>query len=386
MREAARLAGLGEYFFAGLEKRLARAREEGRDVISLAVGDPDLPAPEPVVEALRQAVSDPATHRYPSYWGSEAFRKEVAAWMERRFGVSLDHEAEVMALIGSKEGIAHLSLAVLDPGSYALVPDPSYPVYRAGALLAGGEVFHLALREEDGFLPRFGEIPRQVLEKARVLWLCYPNNPTAAVAELGFFEEAVAFCRRFGILLAHDAAYSEITFDGFVAPSVLQVRGARDVAIEFHSFSKTCNMAGWRLGWACGSRWALEALAKVKTNVDSGVFEAVARAGAAGLRAGLPHLRDLVSRYQSRRDLVVGTLTSLGLKVAKPMGSLYVWVRVPEGETGESFAGRLLEKAGVLVAPGEGYGESGKGYFRISLTVPDPRLEEAMARLRAALG
>ncbi len=384
MRVARRIESLPPYLFAALDAKLEAKRAEGVDVISLGVGDPDLPTPPHVVEAMREAVLDPATHRYPSYVGSPAFRRAVAGFYARRFGVELDPDTQVMALIGSKEGIGHIAFAYLDPGDEALVPDPGYPVYGVSTRLAGGTPVPLPMLPERGFLPDLGSAP--VGERTKVLWLNFPSNPTAAVADLGFFEEAVAFCRRHDLLLLHDAAYSEITFDGYVAPSVLQVPGASEVAVEFGSTSKLYNMTGWRIGWAVGSAEALRALAVIKTNLDSGQFTAIQRAAIAALEGPAEHLEALRETYRRRRDLVVEALNGLGWSLAPPRGSCYVWVPVPDGETSAGFADRLLDEAGVFVAPGSGYGERGEGYVRISLTVPDDRLAEAMDRLARLLG
>ncbi|GBC87354.1 LL-diaminopimelate aminotransferase [bacterium HR12] len=353
-------------------------------MISLGVGDPDLPTPPHIVEAMREAVRDPATHRYPSYVGSPDFRRAVAAFYARRFGVELDPDTQVMALIGSKEGIGHIAFAYLDPGDEALVPDPGYPVYGVSTRLAGGTPVPLRMPAERGFLPDLASA--RVSERTKVLWLNFPSNPTAAVADLGVFEEAVAFCREHDLLLLHDAAYSEITFDGYVAPSVLQVPGAAEVAVEFGSASKFYNMTGWRIGWAVGSAEALRALAVIKTNLDSGQFTAIQRAAIAALEGPPEHLDRLRETYRRRRDLVVGTLNRLGWSLEPPRGSCYVWVPVPDGETSAGFADRLLDAAGIFVAPGSGYGEGGEGYVRISLTVPDDRLAEAMDRLARLLG
>jgi LL-diaminopimelate aminotransferase len=384
MRIAKRIEALPPYLFAELDRKLAAKRAQGVDVISLGVGDPDLPTPEPVVEAMREAVRDPATHRYPSYVGDIEFRRAVADRYRRRFGVEVDPETEVMALIGSKEGIGHIAFAYLDPGDEALIPDPGYPVYGVSTRLAGATPVPLPMPAERGFLPDLGAAP--VSERTKVMWLNFPTNPTAAVAEPGTFEEAVAFARQSDLLLLHDAAYSEITFDGYVAPSVLQVPGAKDVALEFGSTSKSFNMTGWRIGWAVGSAEALRALAVVKTNLDSGQFTAIQRAAIAALEGPEEHLDALRALYQARRDLVVGTLNGLGWSLEPPRGSCYVWVPVPEGATSAGFADRLLDEAGVFVAPGSGYGERGEGYVRLSLTVPDDRLAEAMDRLRRTLG
>ncbi len=383
MRRAERIQALPPYLFATLDAKLSAKRAQGVDVISLGVGDPDLPTPEHIVEAMREAVGDPATHRYPSYYGSIEFRSAVAAWYGRRFGVELDPASEVMALIGSKEGIGHIALAFVDPGDEALVPDPGYPVYGVSTRLAGGTPVSLPMPAERGFLPDLDAAP--VSERTKVLWLNFPTNPTSAVADLGTFEAAVAFAREHDLLLLHDAAYSEITFDGYVAPSVLQVPGAKDVALEFGSTSKFFNMTGWRIGWVVGSAEAIEALAVVKTNLDSGQFTAIQRAAIAALEGPAEHLDELRAVYQRRRDLVVSTLNDLGWSLKAPLGSCYVWVPVPEGDTSVAFADRLLDEAGVFVAPGSGYGAHGEGYVRFSLTVPDDRLAEAMDRIGTML-
>ena len=383
MRIADRIQALPPYLFAELDKKLAAKRAQGVDVISLGVGDPDLPTPEHVVEAMREAVRDPATHRYPSYYGSAEFREAVAGWYARRHGVELDPETEVMALIGSKEGIGHIAFAFVDPGDEALIPDPGYPVYGVSVRLAGGVPVSLPMPAERGFLPDLGAA--SVSDRTKMLWLNFPTNPTAAVADLATFADAVTFAREQGLLLLHDAAYAEITFDGYEAPSVLEAPGAKDVALEFGSTSKFFNMTGWRIGWAAGSAEAIRALAVVKTNLDSGQFTAIQRAAIAALEGPTDRLDELRAVYQRRRDLVVATLNDLGWSLEPPLGSCYVWVPVPEGETSTGFADRLLDEAGVFVAPGNGYGDRGEGYVRFSLTVPDERLAEAMDRLSRTL-
>lgn len=383
MKIAKRIEALPPYLFAELDKKLAAKRAQGVDVISLGVGDPDLPTPAHIVEAMREAVRDPSTHRYPSYAGSLEFRSAVASWYARRFGVELDPETEVMALIGSKEGIGHIAFSYLDPGDEALVPDPGYPVYEVSTRLAGATPVSLPMPAARGFLPDLAAAP--VSGRTKVLWLSFPTNPTAAVADLATFTEAVAFAREHDLLLLHDAAYSEITFDGYVAPSVLQAPGAKDVALEFGSTSKSYNMTGWRIGWVAGSAEAIRALAVVKTNLDSGQFTAVQRAAIAALEGPIEPLDALRATYQRRRDLVIETLNGLGWALEPPLGSCYVWVPVPEGETSVGFADRLLDEAGLFVAPGSGYGRRGEGYVRFSLTVPEDRLVEAMERLRRTL-
>jgi LL-diaminopimelate aminotransferase len=383
VRLARRIESLPPYLFAELDRKLAAKRAEGVDVISLGVGDPDMPTPEHVVRAMQDAVADPQTHRYPSYWGSLAFRSAVAGYYRRRFGVELDPETEVMALIGSKEGIAHAAVAFVDPGDEVLVPDPGYPVYGVSTQLAGGRPVPLAMPAAGGFLPDLSSAP--VGERTKMLWLNFPSNPTAAVADLGVLEGAVAFARRHDLLLCRDAAYSVITFDGAVAPSVLQVAGAKDVALEFGSLSKFSNMTGWRIGWAAGSAEALRGLAVVKTNIDSGQFTAVQRAAVAALEGPQGHVEALRATYQKRRDRVVETLNGLGWSLEPPRGSIYVWVPTSEGRSSTEMVDLLLDRAGVFVAPGSGYGSNGEGYVRFSLTAPDDRLEEAMDRIARAL-
>jgi LL-diaminopimelate aminotransferase len=355
------------------------------DVISFGIGDPDLPTPDLIVQELVHAAHDPSTHQYPSYFGLPAFREAIAEFYERRFGVRLDPDTQVLPLIGSKEGIAHLPWAFVDPGDPVLVTEPGYPVYEVGTILAGGEPVHIPLSAEEGWFPNFGRVDGAVADRAKLLWLGYPSNPTAAVASLDQFEEAVRFATAHDLLLAHDAAYSEITFDGFVAPSVLQVPGALDVAVEFGSLSKIFNMTGWRIGWVVGNAFAIEALGRVKTNIDSGIFNAVQRAGIAALRSGMPHLPGLLATYQRRRDRIMEVFWDAGWKVDAPKGALYVWLPTPEGESSVAFTARLLDDAGVVVAPGSGYGPSGEGYVRLSLTIPDARLEEGCERVRRAL-
>jgi LL-diaminopimelate aminotransferase len=380
---AERIQGLPPYLFAELDRKVRARRDAGADVISLGVGDPDLPTPRHVVEALQEAAEDPTTHQYPSYYGLPAFREAIAGWYDQRFGVHLDPEAEVLPLLGSKEGLAHLSLAFVDPGDEALVPDPGYPVYGVGTMLAGGRPVPMPLRAGSGFKPDLAEV--RPSDRTRVMWLNYPSNPTAAVADEEFFQRAVDLAARSDLLLCHDAAYSEITFDGFVAPSVLQAEGAREVAVEFGSLSKTYNMTGWRLGWAVGYAEAIGALATLKTNVDSGVFNALQRAGVAALTGPQDHVEAMKAVYQKRRDVVVSAFQDAGIEVDNPLGSIYVWVPTPEGRTAAAFAEELLESVSVVVAPGTGYGAEGEGYVRISLTVADARLEEAMARIRHRL-
>jgi LL-diaminopimelate aminotransferase len=382
VRSAARIAELPPYLFAQIDRKVSQARARGADIISFGVGDPDLPTPPHVVDALATAIRDPATHRYPSYTGMPEFRAAVASWYQRRFGVELDPGVQIQPLVGSKEGIFHLPVAFLDPGDVALVPDPGYPVYEIGTILAGGRPVSLPLDADNDFLPDLEAIPEDDLAAARVLWLNYPSNPTAATASREFFERAVAFCLRHDILLAHDAAYTEVTFDGYVAPSALEVPGAMECAVEFHSLSKSYNMTGWRIGWVCGAPVAIEAIKRLKTNIDSGIFDAVQAAGIAALEGPQDYARECVQRYRRRRDLLCDGLKSMGIVVEPPRGSIYLWVPVPAGHSSESFTSFLLDEADIVVAPGNGYGASGEGYVRFSLTLSDERLEEGVERLR----
>lgn len=384
MRTAKRIEKLPPYLFAEIDRKVDLAKARGADIISFGVGDPDMPTPDPIVDAMAEAVRDPSTHDYPSYTGMPEFRSSIADWYGRRFNVKLDADEEVQPLVGSKEGIFHLPVAFVDPGDVALIPDPGYPVYETGTILAGGEPHFMPLLPDNDFLPDLDAIPGEALERATVMWLNYPSNPTAATAERDFFARAVEFCAAHDLLLAHDAAYTEITFDGYVAPSVLEVDGAMDYAIEFHSLSKTFNMTGWRIGWVAGAPHAIEAMKRLKTNIDSGVFDAVQRAGIVALERGDEFVKSFVDRYQRRRDLLCDGLKSMGVVVEPPRGSIYVWVPVPEEHTSESFTEHLLDRFDIVVAPGNGYGPSGEGFVRFSLTLDDERLEEGVERLRKA--
>ncbi len=386
MHVARRLEQVGAYLFADLDRKQEALKAKGVDVISLSIGDPDLPTPPHIIDALMEGATDPRSHRYPAYAGEKDFRGTVATWFRKRFGVALDPETEVLALIGSKEGIAHLPWATVDPGDVVLVPDPGYPVYRSSTILADGVPYPLPLQRERGFLPDLSAIPQDVARRARVLFLNYPNNPTAATAPPGFFADAVAFAREHDIILAHDNAYSEITYDGYVAPSILQVKGAKDVAIEFHSLSKTYCMTGWRVGFAAGNATAVGALGRIKTNIDSGVFRAVQHAGIAALTGPQDAVRDRLRVYQARRDRLTKTLRSIGWDVPDIKATIYAWLPVPDGTTSAQFAATVLDRTGVLLTPGPGYGAHGEGYVRISLTIADRRLDEALERLVESFG
>ena len=378
---AERLTRLPPYLFAEMDRMKLDAIRRGVDIVNLGIGDPDLPTPSHIVARLQEAAADPRNHQYPSYEGLAEFTKAVAAWYARRFGVSLDPKTEVLSLIGSKEGIGHLPLAFVNPGDVVLVPDPGYPVYQAGTILAGGIPYPLPLRQENRFLPDLTAIPRDVLRKAKVLFLNYPNNPTAAVADGTFFEEAVEFARRHHLILCHDAAYSEIAFDGYLPGSVLAVEGAREVAIEYHSLSKTYNMTGWRIGCAVGSSAILAGLGQVKTNLDSGIFQAVQHAAIAALSGPQECVAQMRKIYQERRDVLVEGLRGLGLDVESPRASFYVWWRVPRGYTSTEFTALLLSRAGIVTTPGVGFGTAGEGFVRAALTVDLRRIHEAVRRL-----
>jgi LL-diaminopimelate aminotransferase len=382
MRTANRIAQLPPYLFTEISKTIARKRAEGVDVISLAIGDPDTPTPSHIIESLRDAALDPANHRYPESEGLPELREAIADWYKSRFDLDLDPNKEILPLIGSKEGIGHIALCFIDPGDVALVPDPGYPVYSIGTMFAGGESYFLPLTEENEFLPNLDAVPTEVAARAKLLWLNYPNNPTGATADLDFFERAVHFARKHDLVVCHDAPYTDVAFDGFEPPSFLQAPGARDVAIEFHSLSKTYNMTGWRIGMAVGNATAVDALMRVKSNLDSGIPQAIQRMAITALRGpqdGVARNSALIGR---RRDLVVDVLRALGLGVRKPKASFYIWARVPSAYTSAEFAKQLLEDTAVVVTPGLGYGAHGEGYIRISLTTPDDRLNEAMERLK----
>ncbi len=384
--QSQRLRNIGAYLFADLDRKQQDLQARGVDVISLSTGDPDVPTPAHIIDALMEGASDARTHRYPPYRGTAEFRKAAAGWFATRFGVTLDPDREVLALIGSKEGLAHLPWATMNPGDVALIPDPGYPVYRSATIMAEGEPVSMPLEAGRGFLPDFDRIQEAVLRRARLLFLNYPNNPTGAVADLDFFARAVDFARRHHLLLVHDNAYSEVAYDGYRPPSVLQVSGAKDVAIELLSLSKPYNMTGWRIGFAVGNADAVEALGTLKTNVDSGVFGAVQRAGVAALAGPQDVMTPTLALYRSRRDRVVSALRSVGWRPPTPKATMYIWMPIPNGQSSVAFAADVLERTGVVITPGVGYGPSGEGYIRISLTTPDARLDEALARIRRAYG
>ncbi|MFQ5881132.1 MAG: LL-diaminopimelate aminotransferase [Candidatus Methylomirabilales bacterium] len=378
---AVRLRQLPPYLFAEIDRLRLEAVRQGIDIINLGVGDPDLPTPAHIVKRMAEAAADPRNHQYPSYEGLLEFRHAVADWYQDRFGVLLDPATEVLTLIGSKEGIGHLPLAFIDPGDTVLIPDPGYPVYQAATVFAGGMPHALPLYPSNGFLPDLDSIPLDVLRKARMLFLNYPNNPTAAVAPEAFFAHAVDFARRHNLILCHDAAYSEIAFDGYRPASLLAVEGAREVAIEYHSLSKTYNMTGWRVGFAGGNAEILAGLGRVKTNLDSGVFQAIQYAGIEALKGPQDCVAMHSKIYQERRDVLVDGLNSLGWNVIRPQASFYVWIPVLSGYTSTELAKRLLREAGIVTTPGVGFGPHGEGFIRAALTVPVERIREAVQRI-----
>ncbi len=384
--KAERLSKLPPYLFVQIRNKIRETRERGVDVISLGVGDPDQPTPNRVVDALCEAARDPANHPYPTdeEKGMLAYRKTVADWYKRRFSVELDPESEVLGLIGSKEGNHHLCLGMLNPGDVAILPDPGYPAYFASAIFAGAEVVRVPLYREKGFFLDVDDIPADIIPRTRLIFLCYPNNPTAAVATLEQYQRVVDFCREHEILVVNDNPYSEITYDGYKAPSILAAKGAMEVAVEFNSLSKPFNMTGWRIGMAMGNPEAISAISQVKENTDSGIFNAIQYAAIAALNGPQEELDQLIGVYKRRRDLVVSTFRTMGLDVDVPKGTFYVWTPTPNGMKSAEFVEDVLEKTGVVVTPGLGYGSRGEGFFRVSLTVSDARLDEAMDRLKKA--
>jgi LL-diaminopimelate aminotransferase len=378
---SSRLAKLPTYAFARLDELKAAARARGMDVIDFGMGNPDMPTPAPVVEAIQAAVAAPVNHGYPTFQGMPAFRQAVARWMQRRYEVSFDPETEVQALIGSKEGLAHLTFAYVAEGDTTLVPSPYYPVHGRATWLAGGDPYFLPLRPENNFLPALSSIPEDVAQRAKLLFLNFPNNPTAATADLAFYESAIAFCKRHQIVCVSDLAYAEIAFDGYRPPSIFEVPGARDVAIEFHSFSKSFNMAGWRLGFAVGNAQIVKNLYSLKTNLDYGVSQAIQAGGVVALEQTDDLLPGIVSTYQKRRDVMVAGFRGLGWPVEPTKATMYLWLPVPPGYTSAAWCEMVLNETGVVFTPGSGFGDAGEGYFRLSLIAPEPTLAAALARL-----
>jgi LL-diaminopimelate aminotransferase len=382
---ARRLDAVPPYLFAELERTVARKRREGIDVISLGIGDPDLPTPQAVIDALAAAARDPSTHQYPTNHGSDEFRAAAATFYRDRFGVELDPESEIVPALGGKEAVGHVALVLLDPGDLCLSPDPGYPPYTSGPVFAGAEVYYLSLEEDNAFLPELDAVPTEVAAHANLLFLNYPNNPTGAIVEPGYFERAVEFARTHDLAVVHDNAYSEICFDGYRAPSFLETPGAKDVGVEIFSPSKGWNMTGWRSGIVAGNAEIVERYRRLKTNLDSGMFEAVQRATIAALTEAREFPREMSEVYRRRRDLVADALVAIGLHIEPPQATPYFWVHVPEGHTSASFAELVLEEAAVVVSPGPAYGPSGEGFVRLSLTVPDERLGEAVRRIETSL-
>lgn len=384
--QAKRMQNLPAYLFARIEKLIQEKKEQGVDVISLGIGDPDQPTPDFIIKKAMEEVQNSANHQYPSSVGMLPFRQGVADWYRKKFQVDLDPQTEVVTLIGSKEGIANINYCYVNPGDINLVPNPGYPVYEIGTLLAGGESYFVPLLKDNGFLPDLASIPTEIAKKAKIFWLNYPNNPTGAVANLEFFQEVVAFAKEYDLLVCHDHAYSEVVFDGYRAPSFLEAKGARDVGIEFSSLSKPYNMTGWRIGWAAGNKEMVEALGRYKSNVDSGAFQGVQYAGLAGLSDEGPFIKNMQDLYRERRDVMVKGLNEMGWNLTSPQATFYIWAPVPKGYTSAEFAEELLEKVGVVVTPGNGYGNYGEGFFRISLTIEKERMIEALARMKKTLG
>ncbi|MGB3921547.1 LL-diaminopimelate aminotransferase [Methanothrix sp.] len=376
---ADRIKNLPPYLFAGIDKAKQEARARGVDVIDLSVGDPDLPTPDHIVQALKRAVDDSSNHQYPSYEGKLAFRKAVADWYKKTFDVDLDPKDEVLTLIGSKEGIAHAPLAFINPGDLALVPDPAYPVYRTATAFAGGEPAVMPLLKENGFLPDLDAIPAEIARRAKIMFLNYPNNPIGATASRKFFEELVGFARNNGIIIMHDNPYSEIYFDGNRSSSLLEVDGAKDVAVEFHSLSKTYNMTGWRIGSVVGDADVIAGIGKIKSNIDSGTFGAVQDAGIAALNSPREVVDEIRQVYQQRIDILYRALRDIGLELERPRATLYLWAWV--GGSSIDYAAELLERTGIVATPGVGFGEHGEGYIRFSITRETKRVEEAARRL-----
>jgi len=380
-----RIQKLPPYLFVEIDRAKKKARDEGRDIIDLGIGDPDIPTPNFVIDAMNRAMRDPKNHRYPLDAGLPEFRQAIAKWFKKRYSVDLDPASEILPLIGSKEGIAHMPLAFVNPGDIVLVPDPCYPPYKSGTWFAGGEVVLMPLSDKNHFLPDLKAINHSILHKVRMMFINYPNNPTGAVCDKRFLEHVVEFAAKHNIIVCCDAAYSEMGYDGYKAPSIFEVEGARDVAIEFHSLSKTFNMTGWRLGFACGNRELIEGLATVKSNVDSGVFFAIQWAGVAAFEHYDRHMQSVLKVYEERRDTLVDGLSALGWNVEKPKATFYVWCKVPPRYTSATFAKALLEKCDIVATPGNGFGENGEGYIRMALTVDKKRIKEAIERIRKRL-
>ena len=384
MKVSERLEKIPPYLFAEIDRKIDEAKAKGIDIISLGIGDPDKPTLQPVVDEMHKAIDNPKNHDYPPYNGTAEFRKAASDWMKKRFGVDVDPDKEVLANIGSKEAIAHVFFAFVDKGDYTLVPDPGYPVYKNATIFAGGTPYAMPLLEENGYSPDFDKIPEDIAKKSKIMFLNYPNNPTGAVADLDFFKKAVDFCKKYDILLCHDMAYCEMTYDGYVAPSILQVEGAKDIAIEFYSHSKSYNMTGWRVGFVAGNADAIKALGTIKNNIDSGTFKAIQQAAVAAFNIDKKYIDELNNMYQQRRDAMEEGLKELGWDLKPSKATFYLWLPVPKGMTSEEFVTLMLEKAHLVVPPGNGYGRYGEGYFRIALTKDVQTIKECIRRMKEA--
>lgn len=384
MKTSKRLDKIPPYLFARIDAKVAEAKAKGHDVISLGIGDPDMPTLQNVVTAMHTAIDNPKNHDYPPYDGTKEFKQASADWMKARFGVDIDPDTEVLANIGSKEAIAHVFFAYVDAGDVTLCPDPGYPVYQNATILAGGEPYSMPLLKENGFLPVFDKIPEDIARASKIMFLNYPNNPTGAVCSLEFYKEAVDFCKKYNILLCSDMAYCEMTYDGYIAPSVLQVPGAKDIAIEFYSHSKSYNMTGWRVGFVAGNKDAIKALGTIKNNIDSGCFKAIQEAAIQGYNTPKGEILKLNSMYKERKDVMEAGLRELGWDITPSKATFYIWIPCPKGFTSEEFATVLLERANLVVPPGNGYGKYGEGFIRIAITKPVETLQKALSRMKAA--
>ena len=377
-----KIQALPPYLFLEIDKAKRKARAQGRDIIDLGIGDPDQPTPRYIIDALYQAAQDPVNHRYALDQGMPALRRSIQGWYKRKFNVLLNPDTEILPLIGSKEGLAHFPLAFINQGDYSLVPDPCYPPYKGGTILAGGIPYLMPLLESNDFLPDFKKIPRSVLKKSKLIYVNYPNNPTNACADKSFYKDLVKFAKKHKLIVISDLAYSEMAYDGYRPPSLLEMEGARDVCIEFHSLSKTYNMTGWRVGWACGNAGLVSALAVVKSNIDSGIFTAVQLAGIAALEGTEDYIKKMCALYQERRDVLMRGLDSLGWDARLPKATFYVWIKIPKKTPSVEFAATILEKADIVVTPGVGFGKYGEGYIRMALTVSEGRINQAFERLK----
>jgi LL-diaminopimelate aminotransferase len=383
MKMSRRVEHLPPYLFVEISKKIAEKKAKGEDVVSFAIGDPDIPTPPHIIERLCQAARDPANHHYPETEGLPKLRQAIAEWYQKRFSVTLDPDTEVLPLIGSKEGIAHIALCLIDYRDIALVPDPAYPVYAVSTMLAGGNPHYIPLTEENDFLPNFDAIPAYALKGAKLLWINYPNNPTGAVADLDFFNKAAELARQHDFVVCHDGPYSEVAFDGYQPVSFMQADGAKEVGVEFHSLSKTYNMTGWRIGMVVGNADVIDALKRVKSNIDSGIPQAIQYAAIEALTGPQACIPEHNAIYQKRRDLIIEVLNNIGLEARPPKATLFIWAKTPPDFNSVDFATDLLEKVGVVVTPGVGYGKQGEGYIRVSLTVPDAAVVKGLSRISA---